>query len=74
MPDPGEDAVEAVIQHLNEAGIVINPLDNMPNWDGTPLDLGYAIDIMWRPREERSREDGSAETSGLPNWEPPLPS
>ena len=74
MPDPGEDAVEAVIGHLNEAGIVINPLDNLPNWDGTPLDLGYAISVMWRPREERSGEDGSAATSAPPNWKPLEPS
>ena len=67
MPDPGEDALAALISHLDEAGVVVNPLDTLPSWDGTPLDLGYAIDVLWRPREEVSPEDGSAETSGAPS-------
>ena len=36
---------------LEEAGIVIDPDTATPDWHGERLDLVYAIDVLWTPRE-----------------------
>ena len=36
---------------LDEAGIVIGPDTATPDWHGERLDLVYAIDVLWMPRE-----------------------
>ena len=38
--------------HLAAAGIEIGPDTATPDWHGERLDLGYAIDVLWRPRTE----------------------
>jgi len=36
---------------LEEAGIAIDPDTATPDWHGERLDLVYAIDVLWTPRE-----------------------
>ena len=36
--------------HLAAAGIEIGPDTATPDWHGERLDLGYAIDVLWKPR------------------------
>ena len=38
--------------HLAAAGIEIGPDTATPDWHGERLDLGYAIDVLWKPRTE----------------------
>ena len=37
---------------LAAAGIQIGPDTATPDWHGERLDLGYAIDVLWKPRTE----------------------
>ena len=37
---------------LAAAGIEIGPDTATPDWHGERLDLGYAIDVLWKPRTE----------------------
>ena len=38
--------------HLAAAGIEIGPDTATPDWHGERLDLGYAIDVLWKPRTD----------------------
>ena len=38
--------------HLNAADIEIGPDTATPDWHGERLDLGYAIDVLWKPRTD----------------------
>ena len=38
--------------HPNAADIEIGPDTATPDWHGERLDLGYAIDVLWRPRTD----------------------
>ena len=42
--------------HLAAAGIEIEPDTATPDWHGERLDLGYAIDVLWKP----STDSGAA--------------
>ncbi len=46
---------------LDEAGVVIGPDTATPDWHGERLDLVYAIDVLWTPREA-----GGAVGTGAP--------
>ena len=49
---------------LATAGIAIDAHTATPHWHGERLDVGWAIDVLWRPRPgEPSGQDVSAETS-----------
>ncbi len=47
---------------LDEAGVVIGPDTATPDWHGERLDLVYAIDVLWTPREA----GGGAVGTGAP--------
>ena len=38
--------------HFAAADIEIGPDTATPDWYGERLDLGYAIDVLWRPRTD----------------------
>jgi hypothetical protein len=40
-----------VDERLDAAGIAIGPDTATPDWHGERLDLAYAIDVLWTPRE-----------------------
>ena len=52
---------------LAAAGIEIGPDTATPDWHGEPLDLGYAIDVLWAPRTE----DGGAAAAPASPWRDP---
>ena len=63
---PGWDgpALAPVDRRLAAAGIGIDA-ETAPQWQGERLDVGWAIDVLWRPRAGTERGAGvSAGTSG----------
>ena len=47
-------------ERLAAAEIAIGPDTATPDWYGERLDLGYAIDVMWKPRTDPCEDAGSA--------------
>jgi hypothetical protein len=43
------DAPERIRDAAEAEGVRIHPRTNFPRWDGTRLDLGYALWALWRP-------------------------
>ena len=48
-PHVGQDPARDLIRHLEDAGIMITGRESMPAWDGTPMDLPYVMECLWRP-------------------------
>jgi len=48
-PPVGLDAARELVEHLEDAGILITGEESMPTWDGRPLDLPYVMEHLWRP-------------------------
>ncbi len=48
VPSCDSDAVSLLVGRLVEAGVDVERLDYYPRWDGSSLDLGLAIECMWR--------------------------
>ena len=45
-------ALQPTNDGLAEAGIEIGADTGTPSWRGEPLDLGYSMSVLWRPRRE----------------------
>jgi hypothetical protein len=48
-PPIGLDAARELVEHLEDAGILITGTESMPTWDGKPLDPPYVMECLWRP-------------------------
>ena len=48
-PPVGSDPARELIRRLEDAGILITGEESMPAWDGTPMDLPYVMECLWRP-------------------------
>lgn len=48
-PPVGLHAARELVEHLENAGILITGRESMPSWDGRPLDLPYVMECLWRP-------------------------
>ena len=48
-PPVGSYPARELIRHLEDAGIMITGRESMPAWDGTPMDLPYVMECLWRP-------------------------
>jgi len=48
-PPVGLHAARELVEHLENAGILITGKESMPSWDGRPLDLPYVMECLWRP-------------------------
>ena len=48
-PPVGSYPARELIRHLEDAGILITGKESMPTWDGTPMDLPYVMECLWRP-------------------------
>ncbi len=63
-PPIGLHAAEDLVRQLEDAGILVTGKESMPIWDGEPLDLHYAMEVLWRPPPHLeaavARERGSA--------------
>jgi hypothetical protein len=44
------DARDEIRAAAEARGLSIDPGTNVPRWDGTRLDLGYALWVLWRPQ------------------------
>lgn len=48
-PPVGDDAARELIEHLEDAGVLITGKESMPAWDGRPMDVRYVMESLWRP-------------------------
>ena len=48
-PPVGLDAARELVEHLEDAGVLVTGKESMPTWDGKPLDLPYIMECLWRP-------------------------
>ena len=48
-PPVGLHAARELVEHLENAGILITGEESIPSWDGRPLDLPYVMECLWRP-------------------------
>ena len=48
-PPVSLDAARELVEHLEDAGVLITGKESMPTWDGKPLDLPYVMESLWRP-------------------------
>ena len=48
-PPIGLRAARELVEHLEDAGIVITGKESMPAWDGRPMDLPYVMECLWQP-------------------------
>ena len=49
LPPIGLNAARELVEHLEDAGILITGKESMPTWDGRPIDLAYVMECLWRP-------------------------
>ncbi|MDE2690926.1 MAG: DUF222 domain-containing protein [Acidobacteriota bacterium] len=45
----GLDAARELVEHLEDAGVLITGKESMPVWDGKSMDLRYVMECLWRP-------------------------
>ena len=64
-PAMSNDAASVLIERLLEDGIQIEPMDNLPTWDGRPIDLNTTVQYLLSTRTRPSATGGSAETPVL---------
>ena len=48
-PPVGLHAARELVEHLENAGILVTGKESMPTWDGWPLDLPYVMECLWKP-------------------------
>ncbi len=48
-PVVGDDAIRELIEHLEDAGILITGDESLPAWNGEPMDLRYVMECLWKP-------------------------
>ncbi|MFQ5527098.1 MAG: DUF222 domain-containing protein [Thermoanaerobaculia bacterium] len=46
LPDLQDEAITALAQSLVEAGVDLDRMSTYPEWDGSGLDLAYAVDAL----------------------------
>jgi hypothetical protein len=70
---PGEDAPDRIRADAEARGLRIHEKTNFPRWDGTRLDLGYALWVMWRPPAADAQSACSPQSGSLPCLPSPSP-
>jgi hypothetical protein len=48
-PPVGPYPCDDLLRDLEDAGIVVTGDESMPAWDGTPMDLRYVMECLWKP-------------------------
>ncbi len=49
-PTPvGPYPCDGLLRDLEDAGILVTGSESMPSWDGTPMDLRYVMECLWKP-------------------------
>ena len=54
---PGGEGPHRIRADAEARGLRIHGKTNFPRWDGTRLDLGYALWVMWRPPPDGEPDD-----------------
>ena len=49
QPPVSGDPLRGIHRALAARGIEVDPSAGEPTWDGSPIDWGYAIQVLWRP-------------------------
>jgi hypothetical protein len=62
---------EALLKRLEDGGIVVDPYTGTPDWDGSPPDLGLAVE--WLLDRHGKKEEGGAATVAARPPSPPAP-
>ena len=48
-PPVGPYPCDDLLRDLEDAGIVVTGKESIPAWDGTPMDLRYVMECLWKP-------------------------
>ena len=48
-PPVGPYPCDDLLRDLEDAGILVTGNESMPSWDGTPMDLRYVMECLWKP-------------------------
>lgn len=48
-PPVGPYPCDDLLRDLEDAGILVTGDESMPAWDGTPMDLRYVMECLWKP-------------------------
>ena len=48
-PPVGPYPCDDLLRDLEDAGILVTGNESMPAWDGTPMDLRYVMECLWKP-------------------------
>ncbi len=48
-PPVGLAAARELVEHLEDAGVLVTGKESMPVWDGKPMDLRYVMECLWGP-------------------------
>jgi hypothetical protein len=65
-PAPPRGAIapfEALLKRLEDGGLVVDPYTGTPDWDGSPPDLGLAVEYLLAPNTAK-RDDERDATAG----------
>ncbi len=49
LPPVGPYPCDDLLRDLEDAGILVTGNESMPAWDGTPMDLRYVMECLWKP-------------------------
>ena len=48
-PPVGPYPCDDLVRDLEDAGLLVTGRESMPAWDGTPMDLRYVMECLWKP-------------------------
>ena len=48
-PPVGPYPCDDLVRDLEDAGLLVTGNESMPAWDGTPMDLRYVMECLWKP-------------------------
>ena len=65
-PPVGLHAARELVEHLENAGILVTGKESMPSWDSRPLDLPYVMECLWKPPPHLEAAAARDETQPAP--------
>ncbi len=72
LPPVGPYPCDDLVRDLEDAGILVTGNESMPAWDGTPMDLRYVMECLWKPpphlqaEVDRERHGGTVRKQSEP--------
>jgi len=65
LPAAPEDPVTCWEAEATELGLHIDERTTLPNWHGEPLDLHWAVAVMWRPKPEGEEHEEDSDRGAV---------